>query len=350
MATPRILISYFFGANSIPLGESCARALSDMGCEVFRHDSGVQSPLDQYILKRINKLLWGLSFKSVDVTKSSPWGNENYRKRKLEEDIRAFRPDVLLVIRGHGFEGEFLRYLKEKYGIRKLVGWWVKGPRLFDVMLQDAALYDHYFCIHREGYGEEDRITPLPALAVDSLLYRKLPVSPAEKCSATFVGSWSPRREEFLAAVADLPVKIYGPAWRKKCLYKPGMRHLVKGAKIWGEELVQLYNRSKVVLNVSSWDGANASGLNLRVLDVPATGAFLLSEYSPDLAAYFEPGVEIETFRSPVELRQKLIHYLEHDTEREALANRGYLKTQTMETYQDKMRFLLNHIGYGNQA
>lgn len=347
---PKILISYFFGANSIPLGESCARALSDLGCEVFRHDSGVQSPIDQYILKRINKLLWALSFRSVDVTKISSWGNENYRKRKLEESIESFRPDVVLIIRGHGFEGEFLHYLKEKYGIRKLVGWWVKGPRMFEVMLKDARSYDHYFCIHQEGYSEQDNIAHLPALGVDNLIYKNIAGISAKnyRHEIAFVGSWSARREKFIASIADLPIEIYGPGWRKQCLFKPNILKRIRGTDIWGEKLVRLYNESKIVLNISSWEPANTSGLNLRILDVPATGAFLLSENSPDIANYFESSKEIETFQTAEELSLKIRHYLRQEKERETIAWNGFLKTQRMETFKDKMKFLLDEIGYNN--
>ena len=77
-----------------------------------------------------------------------------------------------------------------------------------------------------------------------------------------------------------------------------------------GEELVGLYNKTKIALNISQWDTASLSGLNLRIFDIPACGAFLLTDYSDALAEYFKPGEEIETFKDIAELKDKLSYYL----------------------------------------
>lgn len=348
---PRILISYFFGQHTIPLGASCAAALRELGWDVHCFNSQAESPLNRYCLKYINKLIRGLGFKSADITKGSRWNNDAFRQRRLERAVAAFRPDVLLVIRGNSFEAGHIRRLKSRYAIRKTVGWWVKDPRGTSEMSEDAAMYDHYFCIHRFGYGPGDGIHHLPALAVDRSLYHPLPGQKSFRHDIVFVGGWSPRREEMLLGLADLPLEIYGPGWRKlRRRSGRGLWKKVRAGQVWGDALNRLYNSSRIVLNISSWE-PQRTGLNLRTFDVPATGAFLLTDDSAELEQHFVKGVEMETFATPEELRRKAAYFLRHDEEREAMARRGHEKVLGFESYADKMKALLETIGeYGDEA
>lgn len=346
---PRVLISYFFGKETIPLGASCAAGFRELGWDVHCFNSQAESPVDRYFLKWINKFIRMFGLRSVDVSRNTPWSNHNYRQRQLEKAVADFRPDVLLVIRGNSFDAEVIRRLKDRYAIRHTAGWWVKDPRAGNEMQEDARIYDHYFCIHRFGYDEKDNIHYLPALGVDRALYRPLPGEKTCRHEVVFVGGWSPRRQEFVEKLLDLPLEIYGPGWRKRRnWFNPRLREKVKANRIWGEDLITLYNQAKIVLNISSWDPGR-SGLNLRVFDVPATGAFLLTDHSAELAQHFEPGRELETFASPEELRQKVILYLAHDQEREAIAQAGYRKVLSFESYTDRMKALLEEIGASSQ-
>ena len=52
MPGKRILISYFFGDDMIPLGVSCANAFRDLGYEVYRFNSQVESRWQGAALKQ----------------------------------------------------------------------------------------------------------------------------------------------------------------------------------------------------------------------------------------------------------------------------------------------------------
>jgi spore maturation protein CgeB len=108
-----------------------------------------------------------------------------------------------------------------------------------------------------------------------------------------------------------------------------------KGA--WGEDLLRLYNTSKIVLNITNWDPARYVALNQRVFDVPATGAFLLTDYSPELEQHYRIGEEIECYRDLEELKDKARHFLAHDAARERIAANGYRKALTLPTIRDRM-------------
>lgn len=338
----RILVSYFFGPTSIPLGESCARALEGLGYTVGRFDSGITSPIYSWLLKPLGKLIRVLSLRRLDIFKNTA---HRFRERELEKYVASFRPEILFVIRGHGFDVNFLQRLKEKYCIKKLVGWWVKGPKWFDLMKAEAHAFDAYFCIHQEGYTEKDHIKYLPALGVDTVLYHPGNEPQKFEHEAVFVGSWNPRRQAIIEQLGDMPLEIYGPGWLKKNLFNPAVRSNIKGHGVWGKDLTQLYRTSKVVLNISAWEPAATTAFNLRLFDVPATGAFLLTDKTEGLRQYLEPDREVATFDNPQELKEKLLHYLRHDLERDAIARGGYKKVSSFESYQDKMCTLLTALG-----
>lgn len=347
-AKPRILVSYFFGPDTIPLGESVARAFEQLGYDVYRFHSQVSSPWERYLFKWLSKLIRGLGFKKVDLSRDAPWGNTRYRQSTLEQAVRDFRPDVLLVIRGNSFEAETLQNMKSRYGVKTTIGWWVKDPRPeSQEMLQDAKSYDHYFCIHQHGYTVKDGIHFLPALSIDRELYR--PTAPIQNRSYShdivFVGGWNPRRQQIMERLTDLPIEIYGPGWRKrKNWFNPALRRCVRRRGIWGDDLIKLYNSSKIVLNITGWNAEKLSGLNLRIFDVPACGAFLITDYADELRTYFDLDAEIETYRSAEELADKLRYYLGNAEALTARAEAAYRRTLDLPSVEDRVREILDVI------
>lgn len=347
-AKPRILISYFFRSDSIPLGGSCERALRELGWEVATFDSQAEHPLEQYAGKYLNRLMRQVSGGRWTLSPNRRIANDRYREQRLEEAVRAFRPDVLLVVRGNGYPADFLASLKQRHGIKSLLGWWVKNPREGQELLQDAKSYDHYYCIHRYGYGPDDGVVRLPAGAVDALLYP--PAARRDEGSLdkgiVLVGGYSPRREQFLKPLNGLPLTLYGPGWRKRPrTFDPFWKQAWAGRGVWGLPLVDLYHRSRIVLNVTSWDPARMTGENLRLFDVPATGAFLLTDESDEVREYYRVGEEVETFSSPDELADKARYYLANPDVRERIARNGYQRCLTLPTYVDRMREMLRAAG-----
>jgi|GEM_PF-778017 len=349
MAKQRVLVSYFFGPRTIPLGEACAKGFEAAGCEVYRFNSQLSHPLEHYLFKWLAKLARALRLPDTYLVDGHPWSNANYRERCFEDAVAGFKPDLLFVIRGNSLRADFLARIKRQYRIAQTVGWWVKDPRPNDSQLvNDCRLYDHYFCIHRHGYGARDPIAYLPALGLE-----QRPPLPAEECAApvrtrdiVLVGGWSKRREQFVRAIIDLPLTIVGPGWKKRGRLETTHWSRVVGSQLWGSAVDDLYRSAKIVLNVTSWDPAVLTGLNLRVCDVPALGTFLLTDAAAELAEFVVPGREIGTFTTPENLRAKVLHFLTHDDEREAIARAGQLRAATeVETYSQKMARVLDAIG-----
>jgi spore maturation protein CgeB len=332
----------------IPLGVSCARALEELGYDVHRFNSQAESRWQPMLLKPVNRLARGLGYRSREIGRTLSFARIPFKRRRLKEAARAFRPHWILVIRAHEFvDAQLVAELKRECGVEQVVGWRVDGPLDSPDLLADARIYDLYFCSHRHGYDPvSDRIGYLPVYGMDFALYRNFYVDTPRPYAhdLVLVGGHNERRAQFVGQLLDLPLELYGK-WGKHARRNESLRRRVKSRGAWGEALLRLYNTSKVVLNITNWDPARYVALNQRVFDVPATGAFLLTDYSPELEEHYRIGEEIACFASAGELEEKARYYLTHDAQREAVARRGYARALTLPTVADRMRTVLRELG-----
>ena len=65
------------------------------------------------------------------------------------------------------------------------------------------------------------------------------------------------------------------------------------------------------------------NGTARATIEATGSGAFLLTTHHPELAKFFEPGEEIETFRTPQELAAKISYYLAMPDRADEIARRG---------------------------
>src|SRR5207245_2108120 len=87
--------------------------------------------------------------------------------------------------------------------------------------------------------------------------------------------------------------------------------------------------------------GDNASAprltqVRLRDFEVPMSGGFYLAEHSDELADFFQPGVEIETWKTRDELLEKCRYYLAHDDARRAIADAGRERALREHTWEHR--------------
>jgi hypothetical protein len=101
------------------------------------------------------------------------------------------------------------------------------------------------------------------------------------------------------------------------------------------DKMVNVFQRSKLNLHFTSLAAPGRfivypSKLNQRIkqykgrlVEVPLSGGFLLTEYMPDIEHFFKVGEECDVFYSEKDLLEKIKYYLEHDDERERIARKG---------------------------
>jgi hypothetical protein len=347
MGSKRILISYFFGKDTIPLGESFAKAFCDKGYDVCRFGSQVESLWYRALLKPANRLARWLGRANGEIGRSLPISRVNFKKHLMRRAVREFRPRWVFVIRAHEFmDADLVHELKHDFGVEKVFAWRVDGPLDTPDLREDARRYDCYFCSHRQGYEPlSDRIHYLPVYGMDFALYRNLYAASPRPYHHDFVlvGGHNARREQFVNHLLDSPLEIYGQ-WGRQKRASAELRKHVKAKGVWGEELVKLYNTTKIVLNVTNWDPARYVALNQRVFDVPATGAFLLTDYSPEIEEHYKPGEEIVCYRDVDELAHQVRYFLTHEERRAAIARKGYEKALTLPTIGDRVQTVIRHV------
>ncbi len=337
----RILLSYYFGPNAIPLGSSLASALQALGHEVIPFHSEREHSLQRHGIKWLLRLGRALRLPAGRLAHTR-WSNLAWRSQLLEQAVSLHRPDMIWVIRGNGFTPGLLSQLKARYGVRHTLGWWVKSPRDNpDEMRNDRLEYDAFACIYPGQADPERGIHWVSALAREPGLYHP-PASPQPvRYPILLVGRWSPRRQAIAEQLADLPLTIVGPGWRGKNRRKPAMLARLGPRELWGQALLTAYHQSAIVLNITVWDPQQIPALNLRVTDVPACGSFLLTDASPELDALFPAGDGPVSWRDAGELRQLLQHYLDHPDQRQARANLTRSAVERLPTYQDTARRLM---------
>lgn len=104
-----------------------------------------------------------------------------------------------------------------------------------------------------------------------------------------------------------------------------------------------IFHNSKINLNISL--RSIESGIPLRALDIMACGGFLLSNYQPELAEHFADGEELVLFYDEEDLLYKTAYYLNHEKERQEIAQRGWLKVNNQFSYQDILKSLFSEEG-----
>lgn len=109
-----------------------------------------------------------------------------------------------------------------------------------------------------------------------------------------------------------------------------------------------MFYRSKMNLNITL--RSIQSGISLRCMDILGAGGFLLSNYQPELAEYFEDGKEVVMYHSRAELLEKVQYYLEHEEERVQIAANGQKKVFEQFSYEKAWEKMFRIISSGERC
>lgn len=88
------------------------------------------------------------------------------------------------------------------------------------------------------------------------------------------------------------------------------------------EKYIPLYQRAKIGINVHNRGDYTVGGY--RLFDLPANGVMQISDGGKYLNDFFKVGEEIDSYKNPEELIDKIRYYLNHDVERERIALNGF--------------------------
>lgn len=178
-------------------------------------------------------------------------------------------------------------------------------------------------------------------------IYVRQPLAKTHEVS--FVGLYHPYRDWILDRVrrAGYGVAVFGHRW--------------PAGRIPVESMVGVFNSTKINLNLSNsthWDprfllarpiavawmlklGKHTEQVKARHFELAGCGAFQLSYEVRWLGEYFQPHKQIATYRDVDDLLAKIGYYLDHDEEREAIADAAWRRARAEHTATRRLRELI---------
>jgi len=246
---------------------------------------------------------------------------------KLMESFVSFRPDILYVLKGALVSKHVVELLGRHC---QTINHQVDDP--YEMRTSEslclAAPYEFVFTTDKSSFPDYRKRGGVLLFGADPIFHR--PASHiAKDLDVSFVGSIYPERERFVKAVPG-GVKVWGCS-NALCVEKGRISHL---------KMIEIANRSKIVLNFADQpDGFH--GLKNRLWETMATGSFVLTQWSYNLADAFKEGVELDSFRTEDELKEKVVYYLKHADAREKIAKAGYERVMCDGKWEDRIKQML---------
>lgn len=104
----------------------------------------------------------------------------------------------------------------------------------------------------------------------------------------------------------------------------------------------KIFKCSKI--NLSMTNRPIRTGMPLRMFDIMGAGGFLLTNYQSEIPEYFEIGKDLAVYESQDDLLNKIGYYLEHDDERNEIAENGQKKVKNEHTYRIKIQKMFEMV------
>lgn len=333
-----LVCEYWYGTG----GWSYKGYLEQLGCEVqvfdFRQpffSAGASLPVISAATRRISRRRMNAAFVRA---------------------VADFRPDVVFFLKGETIYASAIREVKEKYH-PILLQWYPDGP--FNVANRNATkdsiasipLFDIYYIYAKSLMpalrdAGAQRVEYLPFCYDPAMLQRPDHIDDADRAKyatdVVFAGTWEPMREWWLEKITEFDLSVWGNMWERVDESNP-LRARWKGNAVYGEEISKLFAVSKIHLNFLREQ--NRDSHNVRTLEIPGYGGFLLTQRSREQAEeLYVEGKEIACFDSVDELKEKITYYLEHEDERLAIARAGYARATAEHQAIHRLRRVIDDV------
>ena len=104
-------------------------------------------------------------------------------------------------------------------------------------------------------------------------------------------------------------------------------------------ELPNFYSHSKINFNCTSMQMKGAS--NQRILDVPAAGAFIITDWREQMDAMFDEKTEVICFREKEEIPDLVRYYLKNERERESITLAARKRVLACHTWDKRVEEII---------
>ncbi len=264
--------------------------------------------------------------------------------RKLERLCLAWRPTIVLVLKGGPITPALVRRVKDATGALFL-NLFPDNP-LWMIDFEHIEAYDLFFTKERYAMRQLElaglrNLHYLPLYCVPAFHH---PVEPTAAEAAALsgtvalVGRHYPYRERLVRELVQYPLRVWGPGWHRA--RDPRVAGLVAGPGVWGREKLAIYSASRLSLNPHH-PMNDIVGVNIRTFELAAAGACQVVDLKEELPPLFKPGEEVVTYRDLTELRAQLDHYLAHPDEARAIGANARRRALAEHTLRHRLEEML---------
>ncbi len=276
------------------------------------------------------------------IERNAPWGaevfvdqalatmghtviNVDYREHRnalASQFLRVVDFDLFILQRGDYFPLRIVRAINRPkvFWFSELVVRRDDADHLFK-----ADIFDRYYVrtpqcaeeIVKRGWVERNKIGIMLS-AFGQEMHR--PLAKSQSIEVLFIGSMTGRRAQWLDYLKR--------------------RFRVAIAQAFGEELVQMVNQAKIVLNIHASDYLDTE---TRVFEVLGCGAFLLTETLSGECP-FRANIHYAVCDSAEAMAEQIDYYLRNESERQKIAQAGYAEAISKHTYAQRAEQIISDI------
>jgi hypothetical protein len=283
---------------------------------------------------------------------------EDWQQQIFHEQIEYFKPDVIVMQDVYKYS-HYLHNLKKKTpSIKLIIGWdgiLFHNANTFsdcDLILSCVQeTCDYYeangFKTHYFKFGFEPKIL--------DKLKNNLPLHNVSFVGSLFLGEgYHQNRLKLISYISSyLDINIWAASfnYQWKLYSKHQIRRMMdfrfqlvydiynvakrNRGSLFGIEMFQALHDSKIVINTHG-ENSPKKAANMRLFEATGVGTCLLTDWKENISDFFEPDVEVVTFKNKYEALDKIKYLLNNENERKKIAVAG--QKRTLKNYSYKLR------------
>ena len=315
------------------------------------------------------------------------WDAADFVESVALEQMRRFRPEVVLMVNYRIFNEAWVRRLREQcHSVRHVMTWCGVNLETYAPLRgYDTVLTCNEY-LAREMRRAGVNVTVVP-FGFDQRILSRINAERPPSLELVFAGlvrrndGFHGERARFLEQVSEefdltvftdnrTPSRVERYARQAlfdtaRCLQQiglgsmcrlPGLRNAARWTQrpafpseapmwrrvrrgVYGLDYFQTLRDAKISLNVHP-DCAGWAASNIRLFEATGVGTCLITDWKDNLGQFFEPDSEIVTFKSPTECLEKLRWLVAHPEGRKRIAEAGQQRTLKQHNYMNVARAL----------
>lgn len=289
----------------------------------------VCGPKDGHTFEMIHWSLLELGHESIILDSRSEYGS-------LYQDCYELRPDLLIIPRQGHLYG-IIKKIKEETE-SKVFLWNTDSRGSFQGYAQEFGqdlvdLFKIVDCTYNVAIGEAE-------------MFEKEGMASKWLVQGIWPGidnkpSGRKRYEHeisFLGSIDSLHERSGGRISLLRELYSAG--HTLNLEPAYSTEASAVYFLSRI--NLGHAHSPDIGENSVRDFKIMGSGGFLLTQWYRGIEEYMNIGVEMDCYKSIDECLDKVKYYLEHEEEREKIAQTGYEACHDRHKYSDRLKTMIN--------